>query len=247
VREAEIHRHERETGQQRDQLAHLARVASLGELSASLAHELNQPLTAILSNAQAGLRMLQQGGNDEEVRAALQDIVEDDRRASEVIRRLRGMLIKEQAELRELDVNELVREVLRLYRSDLLNRRITLELALAPGLPPVRGDRVQLQQVLLNLLINAADAMTGLERRTLFIDTGRHEDAVRVKVRDTGAGIADGDLERVFEPFVSTKPTGLGLGLAVCRTIVDVHRGRLWAERNPGGGASFQLELPSTA
>ena len=241
-------RHERETGQQRDQLAHLARVASLGEMSASLAHELNQPLTAILSNAQAALRLLQQGGNDDEVRAALVDIVQDDRRASEVIQRLRAMLRKEQPKLLPLDLDVLVQEVARLYRSDLLNRRIALELALAPDLPPVRGDRVQLQQVLLNLLINAADAMVHAERRAISIATGHGtDDTVRVTFCDTGPGIPPGESERVFEPFVSTKSDGLGLGLAVCRTIVHAHGGRIWAENAPGGGACFRVELPVAA
>ena len=238
---------EREAAQQRDELAHLARVALLGELSASLAHELNQPLMAIMSNAQAALRFMDQVPLDRaELRSILTDIVDNDRRAGEVIRRLRAMLRKEPADHRPLDLNEVVREVLRLMRSDLLARDLVAEAELAAPLPPVLGDGVQLQQVLLNLLVNAAEAQpqAGGVRRIL-VRTARVDPAeVLLQVADRGGGIADADLERVFEPFVTTKATGTGLGLAVCRTIVAAHGGRIWATRNPDRGSTLHVSLP---
>jgi PAS domain S-box-containing protein len=243
-------RRDLEAAQQRDQLAHLSRVATLGELSGSLAHELNQPLAAILSNAQAALRLMQRGGDHlADVCEALEDIVADDKRAGEVIQRLRAMLKKEALTLRALDANALVHEVLRLYRSDLLNRGVEIDLELDHALPQILGDRVQLLQVLLNLLINACDAMEepGRERRIGISSEPGSEDMVRISVCDSGAGIEADRLERVFDAFVTTKKEGLGLGLAVCRTIVEAHNGRIWAENTPGGGACFRIELPTAA
>jgi C4-dicarboxylate-specific signal transduction histidine kinase len=220
----------------------------LGELSGSLAHELNQPLAAILSNAQAAQRFLAREPPElERVTEILADIVKSDKRAGEVITRLRSMLRKEEPQHRPLDVNELVQEVLALMRSDLLNRQIGVRTELAPRLPAVPGDRVQLQQVLLNLLINGCDAMNGcLAQRDIIMRsefvTGR---GVRISVSDSGPGIPPEELERIFEPFVTTKSQGLGLGLAVCRSIVRSHNGRLWAANNPGGGAMLTVELPA--
>jgi signal transduction histidine kinase len=219
----------------------------LGELSGSLAHELNQPLAAILSNAQAALRFLDRPELKEELRETLADIVEDDKRAGEVIRRLRAMLKKEEVKYRRLDLNELISDVLRLYRSDLLNRRVAITLALAPEVPEVEGDPVQLQQVMLNLLINACDAMDPVEEgrkltiRTVVADA--HAEHVQVAVSDVGDGIAPGELDHVFEPFVTSKSEGMGLGLAVCRTIIHAHHGRIWCENNPGRGVTFRFEL----
>jgi two-component system sensor kinase FixL len=245
---SERKRSELETARQRDQMAHLSRVAMLGELSGSLAHELNQPLAAILSNAQAAQRFL---GRDppelDRVTEILADIVKSDKRAGEVITRLRSLLKKEEAQHRPLDANELVQEGLALMRSDLLNRQIAVRTQLAPELPAVSGDRVQLQQVLLNLLINGCDAMgDAVTQRDITV---RSEPAlargVRISVADNGTGISPEDLERIFEPFVTTKPQGLGLGLAVCRSIVRSHNGQLWAANNPDGGATFTIELPA--
>jgi two-component system sensor kinase FixL len=239
--------HEREAALQRNELAHLSRVAMLGELSGSLAHELNQPLAAILSNAQAALRFVGRPELMDELRETLADIVENDKRAGEVIRRLRAMLKKEEVKHRRLDLNELVSDVLRLYRSDLLNRKVAIVLELAPEASEVEGDPVQIQQVLLNLLINACDAMDGLsEGRRLTIRTrvaGIQDEQVEVSVSDVGKGIADGATERVFEAFVTSKKEGMGLGLAVCRTIIQAHHGRIWCDNNPGPGATFHFEL----
>ena len=246
---SERRRIEQAAAVQRNELAHLARVSTLGELSGSIAHELNQPLTAILSNAQAGQRLLA-GGNvsQEAIREIFADIVEDDRRAGEVIRRLRSLLQKGEVQRVSVDVNAVVQDVLGLMRSDFVNRNVTVDTDLAPEIPPLLGDRIQLQQVVLNLLVNACEAMDGLpERRRVTVRTGRVDGAaVEILVCDEGKGIEAGDTERIFEPFVTTKPTGMGLGLAVCRTIVAAHGGRLSAHSNAGGrGATFSIVLPA--
>ncbi|TYT25948.1 PAS domain S-box protein [Luteimonas viscosa] len=243
---SEMRRFEHELAVQRDELAHLSRVALLAELSGSLAHELNQPLTAILSNAQAALRFLSRDPPDlEEVRDSLAGIVESDKRAGEVIRRLRALLRKDRAEFRRTDVNDVVRGVLKIVRSDLLNRNIETVLELEDDLPTVCGDVVQLQQVLLNLIVNASDAMAGVVPREITLRTGRSsQHQVLVSVCDAGHGIPEQDLERIFAPFVSTKRDGLGLGLAVCRTIITAHRGELWATNNDGRGATLSFCLP---
>jgi two-component system sensor kinase FixL len=241
-------RMEHESAVHRDELAHLSRVALLSELSGSLAHELNQPLTAILSNAQAALRfMAQSPPNLDEVKKILSLIVDSDKRAGEVIRRLGAMLRKEPANHQLLDLDEVIRDVLRIVRSDLLNRNTRTALDLDGHLPTVMGDHVQLQQVLMNLLMNGCDAMKDVpvDRRVLVVSTRQLSgNAVRVSVQDCGHGIPTGELERVFEPFVTTKQAGLGLGLAVCSTIIRSHQGRLIAENLPSGGASFSFELP---
>jgi PAS domain S-box-containing protein len=231
------------------ELAHLSRVAMLGEFSGSLAHELNQPLTAILSNAQAAQRFLSQnGGNLEELQAILRDIVAEDKRAGEVIRRLRLLLKKGEIDVQRLDLVEVVEDVLKLLRGDLESRGVSVRMDLPEGLPPVRGDRVQIQQVFVNLIANACDAMSGdgaAERRILLSAGPDAEEAVRVSVSDTGPGIPPADLDRVFEPFVTSKPHGMGLGLSVCRTILAAHGGRLWASNNAAGGAAFHFTLPA--
>jgi two-component system, LuxR family, sensor kinase FixL len=239
---------ELEALEQRQELAHLTRVATLGELSGALAHELNQPLTAILSNAQAARRMLAREPVDlREVREILRDIAEDDRRAGEVIQRLRAMLKKGGAKLIPLDLNELIKEVLRLAHSDLITRNVAVTTELASELPPVCGDRVQLQQVILNLILNACEAMSDrqTQERRLTVATARDGAAgVRVSVVDRGTGISADELERVFAPFFTTKEHGLGLGLSICRSIVVAHGGRLWASNNQDRGATFHLTLP---
>jgi PAS domain S-box-containing protein len=245
---SERKRLEHESAVHRDELAHLSRVALLSELSGSLAHELNQPLTAILSNAQAALRfMAQSPPNLDEVKKILSLIVDSDKRAGEVIRRLGAMLRKEPANHQLLDLDEVIRDVLRIVRSDLLNRNTRTALDLHGHLPTVRGHPVQRQQVLMTLLMNGCDAMreVPVDRRVLVVSTRQLSgNAVRVSVQDCGHGIPQGELERIFEPFVTTKQTGLGLGLAVCSTIIRSHHGRLIAENLPSGGASFSFELP---
>jgi PAS domain S-box-containing protein len=240
-------RMELENAQQRDELAHLSRVSLLGELSGSLAHELNQPLAAVLSNAQAALRFLgHQPPNLDEVRDSLVHIVESDKRASEVIRRLRAMLRRERIDHQPLAMNEVVHEVLRLVHSDLLSRNVAVALDLQPDLPVMMGDRVQLQQVLLNLILNACDAMRELEAsRVVSIRSGLVAGpAIEVAISDVGHGIAPDELERVFTPFVTSKAEGIGLGLAICRTLIEAHRGKLWASNNERGGATLQFTLP---
>jgi C4-dicarboxylate-specific signal transduction histidine kinase len=242
---------EREIAVQRDELAHLSRVTMLGELSGSMAHELNQPLTAILSNAQAALNFLARGPADlDEVREILKDIVDADKRASEVIRRLRLLFRKGEVTHQLLSPGEVVRETLRLLRSDLTNHGVTVHQAIADDLPAIHGDRVQLQQVLINLVMNACDAMAAvsLGDRQLTVRAERAPDGggVRLSVADSGPGIPQERLQQVFEPFVTTKPQGMGLGLAVCRTIAIAHGGRLFADHAEGGGAMFILDLPAT-
>jgi two-component system sensor kinase FixL len=239
---------EHESAQQRTELAHLSRVAMIGEMSSSLAHELNQPLTAIVSNSQAALRFLDAGpAQQDELRETLGDIAASGTRAGEVIRRLRAMLRKEEIERRPLDVNQLISEVMQLYRSDLINRGVSVLLLLDRDLPEAIGDRVQLQQVLLNLVINACDAMAGLagERKLTIVSRALGEAEVGFSVWDIGPGVEHGSLDRVFEPFVTSKADGMGLGLSVCKTIVKSHGGRIWAERNDGPGASFHVALPA--
>ena len=241
---------ELEVQQQRGELAHLSRVTMLGELSGSLAHELNQPLTAILSNAQAAQRFLAHDNADlNEVRDILADIVAEDKRAGEVIRRLRLLLKKGEVQHQPFDLNEAVREVLKLVRSDLVNQGVAVHTELAPALPAVNADRVQLQQVLLNLVMNACDAMAGgpAGDHKLIIRTGlAGNEGIRVSVADRGVGLAPDNLEKVFEPFFTTKVQGMGLGLSVCRTIITAHGGKLWAANNPERGATFHFTLPAS-
>ena len=245
----ERRRTEIEMAQQRSELAHLSRVAMLGELSGSLAHELNQPLSAILANAQAAQRFLARNpANFDEIDDILEDIVADDKRAGEVIRRLRVLFKKEEMQHQSVDVNDVVQEVMLLMRSELMSRRVSV-IPSGARLPLVSGDPVHLQQVLVNLVMNATDAMekTEHERRSLTVRPGLvNATVVELAVIDKGAGIRAEDIERIFEPFVTTKPQGMGLGLAVCRTITQAHGGRLWASNNPDRGATFFLTLPST-
>ncbi len=241
--EAERREHEAEV-----QAAHAARVGTISVFAASLAHELTQPLSAILSNAQAAQRFLARDPPEtERVVEILADIVKSDKRAGEIIARLRSLLRKEEAQHQPVDMNEVVQEVLALTRSDFLNRRVSVRTELAPQLPAVSGDRVQLQQVLLNLLINGCDAMAGskTQRDIVVRSESGPGGNVRVSVADRGKGILPQDLERIFEPFVTTKPHGMGLGLAVCRSIVKAHNGKLSAANNPDGGATLSIALPA--
>jgi two-component system, LuxR family, sensor kinase FixL len=244
-----------ESEQQRQQMAHLSRVATVSELSSSLAHELNQPLAIILTNAQAAQRFLMQQPPDiAEAREILTDIVSEDQRAGEVIRRLRSLLRQGEIQLRPLDLNEIIRTVLQLTRSDLIWQSISVQSCLADDLPLATGDDVQLQQVLLNLVLNACDAMADYppEDRQLTLMTAHHDGVVTVSVSDTGCGLPLNS-DRVFEPFYTTKTKGLGLGLSICSSIVRAHKGRLWGEaRGPhdslsgfSRGATFHLELPA--
>jgi len=246
--EAEVVRRTDELVAQNQRLAHLDRVAAMSELATSIAHELNQPLAAILSNAQAARRLLQKSPPDvAEALAALNDIVDDDRRAGTIIQRMRAMLKKGTPSTAALDLNALAGEVSRLVGNDALLRGAVLRLDLAPGLPRVRGDGIQLQQVLLNLVVNALDAVAARPAggRLVVVRTrSEGQDRVVLSVEDSGRGIAPADMERVFEAFYTTKAEGLGVGLAISRSIVEAHGGRLWPENNPGEGATFRCALP---
>lgn len=235
--------------EQRDEVAHLSRVTMMSEMSSSIAHELNQPLTAILSNAQAALRFMNRESPDlDEVRGALDAIVTEDRYASDVIERLRDFLKKGNRQTESVDVNELIEDVIRLAEIDLARQRVQVATELAPGLPAVPGDRVLLIQVLLNLMRNGADAMAEMRlgQRWLVVRTRARAGGIEITVTDRGPGIPLEDLERIFEPFYTTRPTGSGLGLAVSRTIMLMHGGEIWANPAPQGpGAAVHLFLPT--
>jgi PAS domain S-box-containing protein len=230
------------------QLAHLNRVVTVGELASALAHEINQPLAGVLSNAQAALRLLRGTEPDwEGVRSALSDIVEDDHRAANVIDRMRALLRRETPSRSPLDMSVTVEGVVTLVHSDVLERGISLETRLGSGLPLVMGDRTQLQQVLLNLLLNAFDAVSEARRARPHVVLGveRADDRVVVSVVDNGTGVFDDQLPFLFQPFFTTKPTGIGLGLSICRTIVESHGGFLEARRNRDDvGMTFSFSLP---
>jgi signal transduction histidine kinase/integral membrane sensor domain MASE1 len=232
----------------RQELAHFTRVSTMGELAASLAHELNQPLTGILANAQAARRFLDGVAPDlDEIRAILSDIIDDDRRAGDVIRRLREFLRKGPAEVAPLDLNLVVRDVVRLLGSDALIRDVTITVDLDQRQPTIKGDRVHLQQLLLNLLLNAmeATAEAGRESRVVTVRTRVLPDhTVDLTVEDTGPGIRPGAEKLLFEPFYTTKPSGMGMGLSIARSIVDAHGGRIHADSNVPRGATFHVLLP---
>ena len=240
---------EMELREQRAELAHVARVSTMGELAASLAHELNQPLTAILSNAQAALRFLSARPADiGEVREILQDIVKDNNRAGEVIRRMRSLVKKEQLDFAPVDMASLVREVAALVHTDAILLNVNLAVKTAHGLPAVQGDKVQLQQVVLNLLLNAFDAMKEYppKERQVKLSVELHDAGlIQTAVSDRGPGLSSDKLDKIFQPFYTTKGEGLGMGLSICRSIIEAHRGRLWAENNADCGATFYFTLPA--
>jgi signal transduction histidine kinase len=230
------------------EIAHLDRVAGMGQLATSIAHELNQPLTAIMTNAQAAQRVLAASPPDlTELRAVLKDIVDDDQRAAEVIRRMRKLLRKDDLARLPVDLNELAANTIALVANDALLHYVTLDFAPAHGLPAVHGDLVQIQQVILNLLSNAITAAASgptAQRKVMVWTSAAVEASVELGVHDSGKGIPSGDLERLFEPFFTTKTEGLGMGLAISGSIVEAHGGRIFAENDPAGGAAFRVRLP---
>jgi len=244
----ERRRAELELREQQLNLVHMSRVSTMGELAASLAHELNQPLTAILSNAQAAQRFLAANPTDlEEVREILKDIVQDNSRAGEVIHRMRALVKKGELDIMPLDLAALIRDVVLLVRSDATLHNIHVSLEVDTHLPPVRGDKVQLQQVTLNLLLNAFDAMHDCppDKREIHVRAARDGGRmVEITVADHGAGLTIDKLEKIFQPFYTTKHDGLGLGLSISRSIIEAHGGRLWADNNPDRGATFYFTLP---
>lgn len=236
---------EMEAEEHRNEVAHLLRVASVGELSAALAHELHQPLTAILTNAQAAQLMLGDQFDLDEIRSILSDIITDNRRASQVIARLHKLLKKSEFEPERLDANELLQDVLKLMNHELTARQVQVVTELAAGLPSVLGDRVQLQQVLINLMFNASEAMSRETQkiRRLTLKSHRAGSFVQISVADSGDGILAGDEEKIFERYHTTKSQGLGLGLSLSRSIVLAHGGRMWAENQAAGGAALHFTL----
>jgi C4-dicarboxylate-specific signal transduction histidine kinase len=229
------------------EFAYLARAASLGALAASIAHEINQPLGAVVNSASAALRWLAtQPPNLDEARQATTQTVREANRASEVIARVRALLRKEQPQMHRVDINEVVQEVLNLTAIEFAKGRITVKTELAPEIPAVLGDRVQLQQVMLNLINNAIEAMTAAENRPreLLIQSTMSDGNLQVSVHDSGAGLKPEDLDRVFRPFFTTKPKGIGMGLSISRSIIEAHGGRLWAASHDSGGAVFHFTVP---
>ena len=230
----------------RDELAHVGRVTTLAALTGTLAHEINQPLAAIMTNAQAATRLIAAPVPDlVELRAALADIVSDNQRAADVVRRLRTLLKKDTSEYAAVNLNASIDEVIKVLQSDIASRQIVLDLELAPDLPGVLGDRVQLQQVLLNLLMNAFEALENVAIKRVILRTDADDSTVRVLVIDHGVGLTDEQLPRMFEPFYTTKADGMGLGLAICQTIMNAHDGTVAVQRNVEKGTTFSFSLPA--
>jgi PAS domain S-box-containing protein len=247
--EAEARESERRYREVQMELAHANRFATMGQLTASIAHEINQPIAAAVTNAQAGLRWLRARPPDlEEARHAFDRIVKDGDRAGNVIARIREMIKKAPSRKDPLELNEAIREVIGLTRAEAAKLGVLVRTELAEGLPLISGDRVQLQQVLLNLVVNAFEAMSGVGdgAKELVISAGKAEAGdLLVAVRDSGPGLAPAVLDRLFESFNTTKSTGLGLGLSICRSIIEAHGGRLWASANTPCGAIFQFTVPA--
>ncbi|KYH01443.1 PAS domain-containing sensor histidine kinase [Bradyrhizobium sp. DOA1] len=228
-------------------LAHAARVATLGEISASIAHEVNQPLAAIVTSGEAGLRWLRRDVPDlKEVATTMGHVVAQGRRASEIVARIRNFLKKAPPQKDQLQISEIIEEATSLVAREFAKDDVVLAIETEPGLPPIRGDRIQLQQVLVNLLINAGQAMSGQSgSRVVTLRTGTADgESIVITVQDNGPGISPDDLPRLFDPFFTTKRGGMGMGLAICRTTVEAHGGQLSAESIPGSGATFRLTLP---
>jgi C4-dicarboxylate-specific signal transduction histidine kinase len=230
------------------ELAHANRLATMGQLTASIAHEVNQPIAATVTNAQAALRWLGRQPPDlEEVRQTLDRIVENGARAGEVISRIRALIQKARPRKDRFEINGAIREVIELTHSEAIKNGVAVQTLLKQPLPCVLGDRVQLQQVILNLVVNAVEAMSGVSDgvRELVVSTDQVDtNSVLVAVRDSGPGLAPESVERVFAPFYTTKPAGLGMGLSICRSIIEAHGGRLWVTANLPRGAIFQFALP---
>jgi len=239
---------EGETRRRTAELAHVNRRATAGELTTSIAHELNQPLGAILNNAEAAITMLGAPTPDlDEIRTILHDIRRDDNRASQIIGRLRRLLKRSELETQDIELNDIVREVFELLAGEAASRGVVLTQKLAAQPAHVKGDRIQLQQVVLNLVANAIEALTEANAASREV-TGRtmvaKDGTATISIADSGPGISDEDLKKVFEPFYTTKRQGMGMGLSIARTIVEAHRGRIEAERGAAGGAVFKVVLP---
>jgi PAS domain S-box-containing protein len=247
--EAEARDSERRYREMQMEVAHANRVATMGQLTASIAHEVNQPIAATVTNAQAALLWLDARPPDlEEIRQALDRIVKNANRAGDVIGRIRELIKKAPPRKDRVDINEAIREVIELTRGEAVKNGASVQTSLGESLPLIEGDRVQLQQVVLNLIVNAVQAMCAVvdRPRELFITTAQAEpNGVLVAVKDSGPGLTPASLENLFAPFYTTKPGGLGLGLSICRSIIEAHGGRLWASPNEPRGAIFQFTVPA--
>jgi C4-dicarboxylate-specific signal transduction histidine kinase len=233
------------------ELAHVTRVTMLGELAASIAHEVNQPLAGVIANAEACLRWLDRETPDlDAVRRSVEWVIDDGNRASEVIRRVRALANKTSIEKVPLDVNDLVREVITLVQRELTSHQVSLRMEVAPALPMILGDRIQLQQVMINLVMNGVEAMQSVtdRPRELVIRSRQDEtQQVLVSVTDCGIGISAENADQLFNAFFTTKSSGMGMGLSICRSIMEGHGGRLWSTANVPHGATFQFTLPVNA
>jgi C4-dicarboxylate-specific signal transduction histidine kinase len=233
------------------ELARVTRVTTLGELTASIAHEVNQPLAAVVANAEACLRWLDRGTPDlDAARRSVEWIIDDGNRASEVIRRVRALANKADIEKAPLDINEVIREVIALVQRELTSHQVSLRMELAPAPPMILGDRVQLQQVIINLVMNGIEAMRSVtDRPPELVILSRQDETQQllVSVTDCGVGISAENADRLFNPFFTTKSGGMGMGLSICRSIMEAHDGRLWATANVPHGATFQFTLPVNA
>jgi C4-dicarboxylate-specific signal transduction histidine kinase len=233
------------------ELAHVNRVTTTGQLAASIAHEVNQPLAAVVANAEACLRWLDRGTPDLDAACrSVKWIIDDGNRASEVIRRVRALANKTDIEKAPLDIDDIIMEVIALVQRELTSHRVSLRMELAPALPMILGDRVQLQQVIINLVMNGIEAMQSVTDRPRELAIRSRQDEtqqVLVSVTDCGVGISVEDADRLFNPFFTTKSGGMGMGLSICRSIMEAHGGRLWATANVPHGATFQLTLPVNA
>jgi signal transduction histidine kinase len=240
---------EQALGKAQSELAHVARASALSALTASIAHEVNQPLSGIITNASTCLRMLAADPPDiEGARETARRTIRDGNRASDVIARVRALFTKKEPAIEAVDLNEVTREVMALSLSDLQRNRIVLRSELAKDLPAITGDRIQLQQVILNLLRNASDAMADVHDRPrqLLVRTEREDgDRVHVSVRDVGVGVDPQNVNKLLDAFYTTKTGGMGIGLSISRSIIERHHGRLWAEANDGPGATFSFSIPS--
>ena len=230
------------------ELAHANRIATMGQLTASIAHEVNQPIAALLTNAETAVRWLaRQPPNLEKARPLIDRIINDGKRAADIVGRIRDFSKKAPARKEHLEVNEAILDVMGLTRAAMSEHGVLVKMQLSDGLPLISGDRVQLQQVILNLIMNAIEAMSEVSEgpRELLISTSEAEPGgVLVTVSDSGPGLPPADLARIFEAFYTTKSSGLGMGLSICRSIVEAHGGRLWATENPPRGATFQFTVP---